>query len=331
MGDMNCLGRALDAVIVQELGAAGVPGAVLLVTSNGVIVHEKAYGQACSFSFGPSALAEPEPMTVGHLFDLGSLTKVFATTFGIMLLLDAGLVNLADRAARFLPIFSGQEKGRITLRALLNHTSGLASWLPLYYHAANRDEALRYIAAQPLAGPVGSSRTYSDLGFMVLAGVIEAVSGRRSDVFLDEQLYGPLGLTDTAFLPLTHGFTRIVATSHGNPYEQRMISDPACGFPCLEKFEDFTKWRQYTLHGEVNDGNVFYCFNGVAGHAGLFGTAGAVLALVRFLLDLWQGRASHPYLQTADLRAAVSRANAQAGSTWGLGFDTPSATQSSAG
>lgn len=288
----SSLTAALNTKLSTELTSLQVPGAVLLVAHREKLLFEKAYGYAQAFSFGPTPLARPEPMTTQHLFDLGSLTKVFATTFGIMLLVDDGILSLDDAVTRYLPQFCDAQKKTLTVRSLLNHSSGLPAWQPLYYHARNRLKALEYIAGLPLDRPLGSARCYSDLGFMVLAAIIEAITDQRLDDFIRDRLYAPLGLRDTTFTPLVHGLTRIAATSHGNPFEQRMIADPSCGFPCGEHVTDFSDWRLYTLKGEVNDANAFHCFGGVAGHAGLFATASDLAILSALLLNEgeYQGR-----------------------------------------
>ena len=280
----SSLNLALDAVMTAGLKDLRVPGAVLLVARDSRILHEKAYGLAQAFAFGQEPLPCPEPMTIEHLFDLGSLTKVFATTFAIMLLLDEEVLGLDDPVKRYLPQFSESDKAAITIRSLLRHSSGLPAWLPVYYHCRNRHEALKFIAGLPLVRSIDCERCYSDLGFMVLAAISAEVSGQRLDAFLDERLYTPLGLRDTTFTRMVHGLTKIAATSHGNPFEQQMITDPSFGFPCSVRFADFSDWRQYTLKGEVNDANAFYCFGGVAGHAGLFSTASDLFILSTLLL-----------------------------------------------
>src|SRR5690606_2521774 len=124
-----------------------------------------------------------------------------------------------------------------------------------------------------LVSEPGAQRAYSDLGFMLLGCLVERISGRPLDRFLEEELYGPLGLRSTAFRPRDRGLGPFAATSHGNPYEYRMVADPNFGYRVEENALDFTRWRNYTLIGEVNDGNAFYGNEGLAGHAGLFSTA----------------------------------------------------------
>jgi CubicO group peptidase (beta-lactamase class C family) len=138
----------------------------------------------------------------------------------------------------------------------------------------------------PLQSPVGAEYHYSDLNYMLLGYVIEAVSGMSLDRFLDEKLYEPLGLSDTSFNPLKRAGARIAATSEGNPLELGMATSEKFGDTCDENAKVFRSWRRHVLIGEVNDGNAFYAHQGVAGHAGLFSTA----AELNSLADLLNGR-----------------------------------------
>jgi serine-type D-Ala-D-Ala carboxypeptidase len=279
-------------------------------------------------------------MTVGHLFDLASVTKVMATTWAMMLLVDQGLLDLDAPVHTYLPDFRGLDKDRITVRDLLTHRSGLHRWKPVYYHAGTPPEAYAFIRDLPLEFGVGEDRRYSDLGFMLAGYLVEAVSGRPLDQFLHQELYGPLGLARTGSCPhpgpreeeeaplqgplgprlredgkAPHLRRRplfalsgegpsspspgegppegeggtpsasFAATSHGNPYEKRMVEDDSFGYLCDEDPDEFTGWRTHTLQGEVNDGNAWYAHQGVAGHAGLFSTASDLGVILGVLLE----------------------------------------------
>jgi CubicO group peptidase (beta-lactamase class C family) len=223
-------------------------------------------------------------MTLGTVFDLASVTKVAATTMAVMLLVDRGALDLDTPLSRYLPELDRGGKDRITARQLLTHTSGLPSWQPLYYQAERPEEVLAAIASMPLDWGVGEERHYSDLGFMILGFLVEAVSGMSMDDFLSTELYGPLGLGDTGFKPdRVEGV--FAATSHGNPYERRMVHDSMFGYRYAGDPVSWNGWRHYTLLGEVNDGNAFHALGGVAGHAGLFSTAGDLKLLLQVLLQ----------------------------------------------
>jgi CubicO group peptidase (beta-lactamase class C family) len=233
-------------------------------------------------------LADPVPMTVETVFDLASVTKVMATTMAVMLLVDRGALELDAPVDRYLPDFRGGGRDDITIAHLLTHRSGMPQWLPIYYHAAQPSEAYDYIRRLPLSWPVGTERHYSDLGFMVLGIVVEAVTGRTLDAFLQAELYRPLGLDHTGFASRNGGARPVgphAATSHGNPYENRMVHDPDFGYAIDGDPTRWSGWRRYTLSGEVNDGNAHHAFQGMAGHAGLFSTAGELGVLLRLLLE----------------------------------------------
>jgi serine-type D-Ala-D-Ala carboxypeptidase len=280
-GSLSEINGLLNNAVLQEK----IPGAVLLVSANNKILLKKSYGHAFKYNNG-SLLKKTVKMTTGHIFDLASLTKVLATTFGIMILIDDGLISLDDPVSKFLPEFDIPGKQNITPRHLLSHYSGMQQWVPLYYHAENSTESRKYIAGLPLKFKLGEQRKYSDLGFMTLGYLIEQISGMKLDNFLEKRLFGPLKLQNTSFNPAYAGFKidNIAATSHGNPFENRMVEDDDFGYKCIET-GDFKKWRKYTLRGEVNDGNSFHAHQGVAGHAGLFSNAEDVNRLLQLVLN----------------------------------------------
>ncbi len=276
---------AADSILKVAVSSELVPGAVLLVTRDESVLHRKAYGYARLYSFDGKRLAQPEPMSVDHIFDLASLTKVFATTYAVMMLVDRGEVDLDTPISKYLPQFSGPSKDSVRVRHLLTHAAGLYPWKPIYYHATNAQEAFDYISRLPLAYPEGRDRHYSDLGFMLLGYLVESRSSRNVDAFLTKELFGPLGLRRTMFVPRLHGMEGpFAATSHGNPFEKRMVSDDQFGYDVDEDAEAFDGWRDYTLIGEVNDGNAYHAHSGVAGHAGLFSTADELTILLNVLM-----------------------------------------------
>lgn len=294
--------RAADSLVAARVSSGGIPGAVLVVVRNGELVFEKAYGHAQLLEYGQGEygvarvdrsnagllvrLPDPVPMTTSTAFDLASVTKVMATTFAAMLLADRGRLDVDAPVWSYLPDFRGGGKEDITPRHLLAHVAGLRQWVPVQYHASHPDEAYAYVRDLPLGWPVGAGRHYSDLGFMVLGRVVEAIAGEPLDRFLHDELFGPLGLRHTRFR--TRGSTLdrpIAATSHGNPYEHRMVHDSTFGYLIRGDALGWDGWRHYTLVGEVNDGNAWHAWGGVAGHAGLFSTGRELAVLVQLLLD----------------------------------------------
>jgi CubicO group peptidase (beta-lactamase class C family) len=283
-----------------------IPGAVLSVWRGGVPVFEGAWGAAQAYAYGGgqypaadavtrrdpgiAALDDPVPMTVETVFDLASVTKVMATTMAVALLVDRDLVDPDAPVRHYLPDFDDGGREAITVRHLLTHRSGLPQWLPVYYRAEGRDAAYEYVRSVPLDWEVGSGRHYSDLGFMVLGRLVEVVAGVTLDAFLDAELYGPLGLERTGFRGSaerpadTGNETVFAATSHGNPFERRMVYDADFGYRIEGDPKAWDGWRSYTLVGEVNDGNAHHAFEGIAGHAGLFSTATELQHLLGVIL-----------------------------------------------
>jgi CubicO group peptidase (beta-lactamase class C family) len=278
-----------DSLVQDAMARSLIPGAVLVVSKDGKVVHQRAFGFAQLNDFDGHRLANPRAMKTTTMFDLASVTKVMATTFGVMMLVDRGNIDVDAPVYRYLPDFRGPHLDSITVRHLLTHSAGLVQWQPLYYHASNEREVYDVIRHMPLQWGVGEGRHYSDLGFMLLGYIVEHVSGTPLDQFLEQQLYRPLGLRSTTFNPKQHGFTDFAATESGNGYERHMVYDSTFGYRYLGDPKAWDKWRTYVLDGETNDGNSYYANNGVAGHAGLFSTA----TDLRVLVDLLNAKGSY--------------------------------------
>ena len=277
-----------DSLIETAVGRL-VPGVVFLVAQDGRVVHQRAFGFAQLNDYAGHRLVSPRVMRTGTMFDLASVTKVLATTMAMMMLVDRGAVDLDAPVYRYLPDFRGAHLDSISVRQLLQHSSGLVQWQPLYYHASNTAETYAVIRDMPLEWGVGEARHYSDLGFMLLGDIVERVTRQRLDAFVGQNLYQPLGLRSTTFNPKANGATDFAATESGNVYEKHMVYDSTFGYRYRGDPTAWNGWRSYVLNGEVDDGNAFYANGGVAGHAGLFSTA----ADVRVLLDLLDNRGSY--------------------------------------
>jgi len=273
-----------DSLIASSIGKL-TPGAVFLVSQNGRVIHSRAFGHEQLRDYQGRPIPDPRAMSVGTVFDMASITKVMATTMAMMMLVDRGKIELDAPVYRYMPDFRGPHLDSITVRHLLQHSSGLVQWQPLYYHASNSAQTYAVIRDMPLGWGVGEARHYSDLGFMLLGYIVERVSGERLDQFLATNVYGPLGLHSTAFNPRQHGLTDFAATEQGNVYERHMVYDSTFGYRYLGDPTAWDGWRQRVLIGEVDDGNSYYANGGVAGHAGLFSTAGDVDVLLNLLLD----------------------------------------------
>jgi CubicO group peptidase (beta-lactamase class C family) len=310
----------VDRAVEKAIEKAEIPGAVVLarMRKDGELVEH-----LCVRGF---AVVRPEriPMTRETIFDLASLTKVLATTTAVMLLVDEGALALDDPVAKVLPHFSERDKEAVTLRHLLTHSSGLKPWRAFHDALREREKkkgepwvgapqaaewVVESICRSAPVHPPGTAAVYGDLDFIVLGAVVEAVTGESlADVFR-ARIAEPLGLKDTFFVPLGDG-------PAPEPLRRRMAATENCS------------WRQRILWGEVHDPNAF-AMGGVAGHAGLFGTADDVMRYATALLDVWHGRSD--VLPAERLREFATRQNLPAGSDWALGWDTPTAGGSSAG
>ncbi len=235
-------------------------GAVALIARHGQPALHRATGWAVREPADQRA-----PMGEDTIFDLASLTKVTATTPSILHLVAQGAFSLDTPARELLPIFHDEDvTAEITVRRLMSHSAGLIAWLPVFLDATGPDAYLRAIAREPLAYAPGSEVRYSDPSFITLGEIVRQVSGMSVADYAATHIFGPLGMTDTGFRPGAGRRLRIAATELGNDFEAAKAPDrvPA-GMP----------WRTELIRGEVHDGNAWYGFAGVAGHAGLFGTA----------------------------------------------------------
>jgi CubicO group peptidase (beta-lactamase class C family) len=292
-----------DSLINYWVDSERIPGGVVLVSKDRETLLHKAYGWSQLYDYGDgqyrTALPMPKnlrrlhpavPMSIDTRFDLASATKVMATTFAVMLLVDRNQLELTAPVFTYLADFRGEEKDHITVRDLLTHRSGLQQWQPIYYHASNTEESYRFIRDLPLGWDVGEEYHYSDLGFMLLGMIVEKITGEQLDQFLSHHLYSQLGLMSIGFNPkqmldAKNPIVKFAATSHGNPYEHRMVHDAKFGYSYPGNPDQWDDWRSYTLIGEVNDGNSHHAFSGVAGHAGLFSKAVDLKTLLNLLIQ----------------------------------------------
>ena len=275
----------IKTILQSQVAQSNIPGAVILIKQGDKEIYKNAFGYARLKDYNLQTIAHPEKTTVNHLYDIASLTKVIGTTTSIMLLVDAGLIKTDDPVAKYIRAFNTADKKEITIRHLLTHTAGLYEWYPLYYFCKNKQESYQFIETLPLKFAVGSGRHYSDLGFVVLGEIIEIISGLSLEQFMQQNIFDPLKMKHTMFNPLKNGVrNKIAATSPGNPYEKRMVSDSAPGFKISTiDPNQWNGWRKYMLKGEVNDGNAWYANNGISGAAGLFSTIDDLEKLVDVL------------------------------------------------
>ncbi len=286
--------EAAEALLA--LGRAGTypAGAVVGVLADGDAAVAAAGSAVAAVEATAVARGDtPQPMTVDTRLDLASVTKVASTTALAMRLVADGSLDLDERVAEYLPVFAAATgsgsassaataRATVTVRQLLEHTSGLPPWLPLYCRTTHRDEALTLAATTPLATEPGASWVYSDLGMIVLGALLEQVTGQRQDVAFAERVAGPLGLARTAYGPVPAGQSAAGADSDVIEHQMVATADP---YPTTDTVTDFGGWRAGTVVGEAADGNAAHALGGVAGHAGLFASIPELLVLGRSLVD----------------------------------------------
>lgn len=306
-----------DSILQSQVNLGKIPGAVIEIKKGDHIIYKQAYGYAQKYDFNHKLLSPPEKMTVRHLFDIASLTKVIGTTTSIMLLVDRELLKIEDPVCRYIKAFDTPGKKNITIRHLLTHTAGLYEWYPLYYRASDKTECYKVIEELPLMFPVGAQRRYSDLGFVLLGEIVEIVSGQPLEIFMRQNIFLPLHMNATTYNPLKTGtFKKIAATSLGNPYEKRMVYDSTLGFKIKEINPlEWNGWRTYTLRGEVNDGNAWYANEGISGAAGLFSTVEDLQKLVDMLRN--KGYADrHQFISENTVRLFLTKDKFHNGLGW---------------
>lgn len=275
----------VDSIIEDAIKKKAMPGAVVLVAKNGKIAYEKA--------FGFQSYETQEPIYPSTIYDLASITKILATTVSVMKLYDEGRFDLNQTLGYYLPYVRGTNKEKILIRDLLLHQGGLQAWIPFYretidpkkedrpnpmiyanrvdpefpirvaQHMYMRSDWKDTIRARILNSPVGErgKYVYSDLDFIFLGEIVEAISGMRLDEYVEKNFYEPLGMSTTAF----------------RPWEK---------FPAMNiaPTERETGFRQQMLQGDVHDPGAAM-FGGIAGHAGLFSSAYDIAIISQMLLN----------------------------------------------
>ncbi len=234
----------IDAAIRLAITEGRLPGGVVWVEHGGEH-FEKAIGER---------VVEPgrEAMTSDTIFDAASLTKVIATTPCVMKLIEQGKVELDAPVARYLPEFSGENKERVTVRHLLTHTSGNKPGIATS-GITSYEEGIARACQNPLGDAPGTLIRYSDINFILLGEIVHRVSGKTLDEYAAAEIFRPLGMKDTGFRPAAESRGRIAPTTRGT--ERGVVHDPTASR-----------------------------MGGVAGHAGLFTTAGDLARFARMLL-----------------------------------------------
>lgn len=254
---------SIDRLVEGSIKRQEIPGAVVVIGHQGKIVYQHVYGMR---SLEPVR----EPMTMDTVFDMASLTKPMATTTAVMQLYEKGLFRLNDPVAKYLPEFAQQGKDQITIRDLLTHYSGLPADVDLKDVWIGKEEGLRRAFASKPLMPAGSEFRYSDINFIVLGALVEKLTGQTLDQYTKKNVFEPLGMKHTQYLPPDSWKNSIAPTEYDE--------------------------QNHMLRGVVHDPTTRR-MGGVAGHAGMFSTAEDASHFAQELLNLLEGKSSHFPLQ----------------------------------
>ncbi|HZU22330.1 MAG TPA: serine hydrolase [Terriglobales bacterium] len=277
-------------VLRDAIAARAFPGAAAAVLHepDTLVVHSE--GNFTYERDSPRVMAET-------LYDLASLTKVIATTSMAMLLHDRGQLDveapIGDLVPEFLAGSRDDRRRRVTVRQLLEHSSGLPAYVKLYQRAHGKQEISAAACDVPLAAEPGTRAEYSDIGFIILGAALERIAGASLDAFTRSEIFDRLGMDATLFLLPAELCERIPPTQADEHYRKRVIQ------------------------GEVHDENAS-AMGGVAPHAGLFAPAADVARFAAAML-----RAQAPFRRESIARF-TRRAAEPAGTSRALGWDTPS-------
>src|ERR1700720_4669907 len=285
----------------DAIAAGTVPGGVVVIGNGGKVVFHQAYGSR-KLAGEPGLDGSPapaEPMTEDTIFDLASLTKCLATATAVMQLYEQGKVAFDDPVQTYLPDFNAAndpQRAKVTVRMLLTHTSGETGDVdlkdPWGLDGAAKTEGIHRALTTPLESGPGEVFRYSDINFILLGALIEKLTGEAEDVYVQQNVFAPLGMEDTRYLPPAKAcgpYTmrgaaiawapapkgRVLVACPAGAWSTSLLSRIAPTAHDDESKTDPSKNPDYgyLLRGTVHDPTTRR-MGGVAGHAGVFSTVG---------------------------------------------------------
>jgi CubicO group peptidase (beta-lactamase class C family) len=315
----------VSKLINDAIAAHKLPGAVVVIGHGGKVVFHQAYGER-KVAGEPGLDGSPapaEPMTEDTIFDMASLTKPLATATAVMRLYEQGKLQFDDTVQRYLPDFNpanDPQRARVTVRMLLTHTSGETGDVdlkdPWGLDRADKTEGIHRALTTPLESAPGERFRYSDINFILLGALIENVTGEAEDVYVQRNVFAPLGMEETRYLPPAKACgphtIRGAAIAWAPAAEAAACSAGTWSTDLLPRIAPTARDEEgradpgknpdldYLLRGTVHD-TTARRMGGVAGHAGVFSTAHDVSIYAQALLDRLAGRPSEFPLQQATL------------------------------
>lgn len=302
------MSKAIDRVFKDAISEGVFPSAQILVAKGGEVALSSHYGSAREHTS----------------FDISSLTKPFCTASLAMMLCSEGLLKDSDTVYQWLPGAREPRHKQMTVRHLLDHTSGLPAWQAYYRELpqsligaeAGRRFILDSCYAEPIVSEPGEKTLYSDIGFMILGEIVAQAAGMPLDELFSNRIAGPLKLADTLFVR-NEGISPSTAMKRKDSAHLRFAPTEDC------------PWRGRVLHGEVHDQNA-YAMGGVAGHAGLFSTAGDLHKFISEFVKCYRGGSE--FIPKGFVRGSIGEAAARPkGDEYVFGWNRPSRRDSSAG
>lgn len=300
-------------IILRTACEAGLDQGVYSGVSAAVSMIKKGKRLRTWFSGGVTRSDDGVPVKESTLFDLASLTKPLCTTLCTLHCIDRGYLQWQYAPLSMLDGTITSDKKKIKIEHILHHSSGMLNYKNFFVNfkplvnESNEELLIKKILNEPLMYKTGEKSIYSDLGFILLGKILEMKKNEKLNRIFKKEIFDPIRKkNDVKFLPLSASKinkSNIVAT-------------------------EYCPWRKKTLHGEVHDEHC-WLLGGVAGHAGLFGTAVGVLAICERLLDCWHDTATHPAFSNDTLHYALTKRGPD--DRWLHGFDTPSSVESSSG
>lgn len=293
------------ALLEQAVRDRVFPGCVFAFLAPG----EKVPSEDAVHAVGHFTYEESSPRVgPGTRFDLASLTKVLATTMSVMQLYERGRLALDTPLPEWLPEFaaansSDKRRAQITVRMLLDHSSGLPGYVRLFESARTRTEMIVAAVNQPLTADPGMCAEYSDIGFIILGHLIEKITNERLDTYCRREIFEPIGMRTTGYRPGA---------------ELRASIPPT---------EDDRSFRHRIIQGEVHDENASV-MDGVAGHAGLFSNAFDPLRVAACMLTGGITSSAVQLFSSQTIALFATRSMQPSGTSRALGWDTPSVPSS---
>ena len=276
----------VDAIVRRGIQQGIYPGAVVVIGRRDSVLYARGYGH---FTWSPRS---PVPSPDSTLWDIASITKVMGTTSAAMRLVDRNLLRLDAPVGQYLPRFAGGRRDRVTVRMLLDHTSGLRAYVPFFKQTKSRDAAISLLYSEQLVREPGEKAVYSDLNAILLGLLLETVSGMPLERVVAREVFQPLELEGTAYHLSATARRRAVPTA---------------------------LWRGQPVQGQVNDPNAAL-LGGAAGHAGIFSTGMDLARYAQVWLRNGVGPRG-PWVSPATIRRFLTR-GANSGPRL-LGWDTP--------